>query len=76
MNPYQDIPIWTLTKDGKVARAELRYVEGYGYEARLLFNGEFRQGRAFRGEEQGGKAAKEWAEDWRKDLLTQGWAVV
>jgi hypothetical protein len=73
MNPHQDIPFWSLMKDGKVARAELRHVEGYGYEARLLFNGEFRQRRAFRGEEQGVAAAKGWADEWRRELLAPGW---
>jgi hypothetical protein len=73
VNPFQDIPIWQLQKHGKVARAELRCVEGYGYEARLLFNGEFRQGRAFRGEKQGGTAAKEWAEEWKQELEGKGW---
>jgi hypothetical protein len=27
MNPHQDILLWSLAKDGKVARAELLYIE-------------------------------------------------
>jgi hypothetical protein len=40
MKPSHDTTLWTLRRSAREASAVLRHIEGYGYEVRLLHDGE------------------------------------
>ena len=41
--------LWTLTKDGHDARADVRGIDGIGFELRYAWDGELRVSEVFRG---------------------------
>jgi hypothetical protein len=49
IQPTQDLgTLWTLTKDGHDARADVRAIEGVGFELRYLWDGDLRVSEVFR----------------------------
>jgi hypothetical protein len=61
--------LWTLHKNGKTARAEVREIEGVGVELRYYWDGELMQSFLFK---DGTDLLKE-SEIKRFDLLERGW---
>jgi len=62
-------PLWRLVKDGHVAEALVRPIEGVGVELRYEWNGEPRVSQMFKTWEELEAAA----EDKRRELEARGW---
>ena len=62
-------PLWRLVKDGHVAEARVRPIEGVGVELRYEWNGELRVSQMFKTWEELEAAATEK----RKELEARGW---
>jgi hypothetical protein len=72
---YQITPrgtLWTLQKGGKIARADVREIEGVGLELRYVWDDELMQSFLFK---DGTDLLKE-AQIKRFDLLERGWIVL
>jgi hypothetical protein len=63
--------LWTLTKNGKTARADVRKIEGVGVELRYYWDAELMQSFLFK---DGTELLKE-AQIKRFDLEERGWLV-
>jgi len=64
--------LWTLTKDGKRFRCELRSHGKYGWEVQFLDDEEFVDGRRFAMRSQ----AVDWANLEREEHLGEGWTLL
>jgi hypothetical protein len=66
----RDTPLWTVGKKGRETAAVLRYIDDYGYELRLLEDGQLRKSRMFGG--RGGQALS-FAMSLQQQLEQRGW---
>ena len=64
--------LWTLTKDGKRFRCELRSHGKYGWEVQFLEDEEFLDGRRFAMRSQ----AVQWADLERVEHEGEGWTLL
>lgn len=62
--------LWTLIKDGHDARADVRGIEGIGFELRYVWDGDLRVSEVFRD----WAALTQAAADKRRELDARGWA--
>ena len=64
-------PLWRLVKEGHVAEARVRPIEGVGVELRYEWNGELRVSRILKTWE----ALEAAATEKRRELMARGWLV-
>lgn len=70
MAVVQDLgALWTLTKDGHGAQADVRTIEGIGFELRYIWDGDLRVSEVFRD----WAALAEAAAVKRRELEARGW---
>ena len=63
-------PLWRLVKDGHVAEARVRPIEGVGVELRYEWNGELRVSQVFKAWD----ALEAAATEKRRELKERGWS--
>ena len=62
--------LWTLTRDGHDALADVRGIDGVGFELRYVWDGDLRTSEVFRE----WAALDQAAADKRREIEARGWA--